>query len=84
MILYILLCLIINIFFGNLVNATFSNLKVYICIITGFICCHKYMKQVVLIKLYLPHVTKEMSIGVLLILQKLEEGRFFPKKERGW
>ena len=38
------------------------------------------MKQVVLIKLYLPHVTKEMSIGVLLILQKLEEGRFFPQK----
>ena len=40
------------------------------------------MKQVVLIELYLPHVTKEMSIGVLLILQKLGEGRFFPKKER--
>ena len=48
-ILYILLCLIINFFFGSLVNATFSDLKVNIFVITSFICSNKYVKQLVLI-----------------------------------
>ena len=48
-ILYILLCLIINIFFGSLVNATFSDLKVNIFVVTSFICSDKYVKQLVLI-----------------------------------
>ena len=36
-------------FFGSLVNVTFSNLKSNVFIITGFIWWNKYMKQVVLI-----------------------------------
>ena len=48
MILY-LLCLIINIFFGSLVNTTFSTLKVNVFIITGLICSNKYVKKLVLI-----------------------------------
>ena len=48
MILY-LLSLIINIFFGSLVNTTFSTLKVNVFIITGLICSNKYVKQLVLI-----------------------------------
>ena len=47
-ILYILICPIIN-FFGGLVNATFSDLKVNIFFITRFICSNKYVKQLVLI-----------------------------------
>ena len=35
-------------FFGSAINATFSNLKVNVFIITGFICS-KYVKQLVLI-----------------------------------
>ena len=38
--------LIINIFFGSLVNDKFSDLKLNIFIITGFICSKKYVKQV--------------------------------------
>ena len=37
-------------FFGSLVNGTFSNLKLNVFIITGFICNNKYVKQLVLIK----------------------------------
>ena len=48
MILY-LLCLIINVFFGSLVNTTFSTLKVNVFIITGVICSNKYVKKLVLI-----------------------------------
>ena len=48
MILY-LLCLIINIFFGSLVNTTFSTLKVNVFVITGLICSNKYVKKLVLI-----------------------------------
>ena len=79
-ILYILLFLIIN-FFGSLLNATFSDLKVNIFIITSFICSNKYVKQLVLINL--PQITKGMGIGVLFILQKMGEGTFFPQK-REW
>ena len=40
---------IINMFFANLVNGKFSNLKLNIFVVTRFICSNKYMKQVVLI-----------------------------------
>ena len=36
--------------FGSLVNDTFSNLKLNVFNITGFICSDKYVKEVVLIK----------------------------------
>ena len=43
--------LIINIFFGSLVrdSSKFSNLKLNVFIINGFICSNIYVKQVVLI-----------------------------------
>ena len=44
-----LLCLIINIFLGSVVNDTFSNLKLNFFIITGFIFSNKYVKQLVFI-----------------------------------
>ena len=46
---YYFFCLIINIFFGSLVNDIFSDLKLNAFIINGFICSKKYVKQVVLI-----------------------------------
>ena len=36
-------------FFVSLVNDTFSNLKLKVFIITGFICRNKYMKELVLV-----------------------------------
>ena len=36
-------------FFESLVNDKFSNLKLNVFLITGFICSNKYVKQVVLI-----------------------------------
>ena len=36
-------------FFGSLVSNTFSNSKLNIFIITGFVCSNKYVKQLVLI-----------------------------------
>ena len=39
----------INVFFESLVNDKFSNLKLNVFLITGFICSNKYVKQVVLI-----------------------------------
>ena len=71
--------IIIN-FFRSLVNTRFSNLKVNIFIINSFICSNKCVKQLVLIN----QITKGMGTVVLFIIQKLEEGTFFPKKEGGW
>ena len=34
--------------------------------------------------LYLPHITKGIGTGILFILQKMVEGIFFSKQERGW
>ena len=73
-------CLTINIIFESFVNDTFSNLKLYVFIITGFICSNKYVKQVVLINHSWISPTLQMRTGVLFILQKIEEGTFSPKK----
>ena len=61
-------CLIINIFFGSIVNDTFSNLKLNAFIITGFIYSNKCVKQLVLI-----NHSRKMGGG---------EGTFSPKRER--
>ena len=42
-------CLIINLFFGRLVNDPFLNLKLNVFVINGFVCSNKYVKQLVLI-----------------------------------
>ena len=70
------------IFFGSLVNHEFSNLKLNVFTITGFICSNRYRKQVVLINhsSISPHITKEMGIGFLLILQKMGECIFCSKE----
>ena len=49
MITLLVTCPITNIFFGSLVNGTFSYLKLSVFIITGFICSNKHVKQVVFI-----------------------------------
>ena len=69
-------------FFGSLVNHAFSNLKLDTFIITDFICSNKFMEQEVLINYswISPHITKDMEIGVVFILQKFEKGTFFTKK----
>ena len=73
-------CLTINIIFESFLNDTFSNLKLYVFIITGFICSNKYVKQVVLINHSWISPTLQMRTGVLFILQKIEEGTFSQKK----
>ena len=49
MIILLVTCLIIKIYFGGLVNDRFPNLKSNIFIIAGFICSNKYVKQIVFI-----------------------------------
>ena len=80
-ILYTFFCLII-IFFGSLVNATFSDLKVNIFIITSFICSNKYVKQLVLINHSCISPTLQREWGLEFCL--LGEGTYLPQKERGW
>ena len=62
-------------------NDTFSNLKVIIFIITGFVCSNKYVKQVVLINYSWISPT---GIRVLFFLRKMGRVRFRPKKGSGW
>ena len=57
---------VLLIFLGSLVNDKFSNLKLNVLIITGYIKSNK--------KLDLPHVTNKMGIGVLFILEKMSGG----------
>ena len=68
-------------FFGSLMNDIFSNLKVIIFIITGFVCSNKYVKQVVLINYSWISPT---GIRVLFFLRKMGRVRFRPKKGSGW
>ena len=81
MILY-LLCLIINIFFGSLVNTTFSTLKVNVFIITGVICSNKYVKKLVLINHGFISHTLQREWGLEFRLFSKNEGVyiFSPKK----
>ena len=80
-ILYILLFLIIN-FFGSLLNATFSDLKVNIFIITSFICSNKYVKQLVLINhSYISRtLQREWELEFCLFFKKWWRVHFSPKK----
>ena len=80
-ILYILICLIIN-FFGVLVNATFSDLKVNIFFITRFICSNKYVKQLVLINhsCISPTLQREWGLELCLFFKKWGRLHFSPKK----
>ena len=80
-ILYILLFLIIN-FFGSLLNATFSDLKVNIFIITSFICSNKYVKQLVLINhsCISPTLQREWGLEFYLFSKKWGRIYFSPKK----
>ena len=63
------------IFFGNLVNETFSNLKFNVFIITGSIFNNKYVKQV---------VYKREGDWSSVYSSKYGEGTFFSKKRKGW
>ena len=83
-ILYILLCLIINFFFGSLVNATFSDLKVNIFVITSFICSNKYVKQLVLINhsCICPTLQRKLELAFCLFSKKWGRLHFSPKKRK--
>ena len=66
---------------------TFSNLKLYVFVITGFICSDKCIKQVVLINhsWISPMLQRGWELmRILFILQKMEEGTYYPEKGRGW
>ena len=76
MITLLVTCLIINIFFGSLVNDTFSNLKLNVFIITGFICKNKYVKQVVL----MISPTLQRGLGLEFCLFSTKWVHFSPKK----
>ena len=79
--------LIINIFFGSLVNDKFSDLKLNIFIITGFICSKKYVKQVALINhsWISPILQRGLGLEFYLFSKKWGNGGgyiFLQKKER--
>ena len=54
----------INIFFGSLVNYTFSNLQLNVFIITDFICSKKYVNQIVLISYSWISPTLQRRLGL--------------------
>ena len=68
-------CLIVNIFFGSLVNETFSDLKFNVFSITGSIFSNKYVKEVVLIKGWRLELCYSSKNG---------GGYIFLQKARGW
>ena len=68
-------------FFGSLVNATFSNLKMNIFIITSFICSNKYVKQLVLINhsCISPTLQREWGLEFCLFSKRWGRVHFSPK-----
>ena len=83
MITLLVTCLIINIFFGSLVNDKFSNLKLNVCIIISIICCNKQVvKQVVLINhsLISPILQRGRGLEFCLFSKKWRRVHFSPQK----
>ena len=66
---------------GDLVNDTFSNLKLNVFIITGFICSNKYVKQKVLINHSWISLTLQSEWGLKFCFFSKKWGRvYFSKK----
>ena len=74
------------IFFQSLVNDTFSNLKLNLFIINGFICSNKYLKQVVWINHSWISPTLQRGWGFKFCLFSKKCGRvdFSHRKGRCW
>ena len=70
-------------FFGTLVNNTFSNLELYVFIVTG-ICSSKYVRQVVLIDYnwISPTLPRRWRLEFFLFSKKWGGYIFLHKRER--
>ena len=83
MITLLVTCLLINIFFGSLGSDTFSNLKLNVFVITGFICSSKYEKKVVLINHSCISRTLQKRLGLEFCLFSKNWGRVHFTLKRG-
>ena len=81
---YLPILYLLNIFFGSLLNDTFSNLKLNVFIITGFVCSNKYMKQIVLINhsWISPTSQRKWTPKFCLFSKNGGDSFFFQNKER--
>ena len=66
----------------RLVNNKFSNLKLNIFIIAGFICSNKYMKQLILISHRCISTTLKRRLEFCLFSKKFGRINFSKKRER--
>ena len=84
MINFLVTCVINNLFFGSLINETFSNLTLIVPII-GFIFSNKEAKQVVLIKINYnwisPTYKGDGGLSFVYSPRKFGEGGSFPPKK---
>ena len=71
------------IFFWGLVNETFSNFKLNIFFITGFICSNKEVKQKVLINHISTSPTIQRGWGLQLCLFSKKWGRIYVSTKKG-
>ena len=81
-----MLSLIFFLFVFILINDTFSNLKMIVFIITGFICSNKEVKHVILFyhSGISPTLQMQWGFAVMFILQNNGGGSYFPKQRKGW